>query len=282
MKIGILLDSSATPNPSIFDGTSVEVLPLHINLSTGEDFLDTLENCKKYKVLDLVEQDGDVKTSQASPGELEVKYSEMLKKYDHIYHIPIANNLSSMLQTSLMVSKDDQFEGKVTVFFTEKITATVIERAALIINEKINNKEIKTIEQIDEFMNEYSRDSFVSFIPGSLKRMAVNGRAKTLLVSVLSFMKAKVVIKWGAKPTKEGVFRTYSSMIERIIEIYQKDFGGNYNFLFLRSSKFKEKNTEIIINALKAKKINFEEQVIPNIFLVHGGVESLSFLICKK
>ncbi|PPE06748.1 DegV family protein [Mesoplasma corruscae] len=282
MKIGILIDSSSVYDPKIFEGTCVEVLPLHINLANDKDFLDNIENFKKYEVLKLLNDDGEAKTSQASPGEVEKKYDEMLKKYDHIIHIPLANNLSSMFQTSLMVANDEKFEGKVTIYFNEKMAAQVVERAVLRLSEKLKSFEIKNLKEVKAFLDDWYENCMTIFIPGDLKRMANSGRAKSMLVSVLSFLKVKVVMRWNSKPTKEGVFRTYSSVAEKISEIYLKEFGSNFKIVFARSELAKSKTIDLIRNEFNNKKIKFEEELMPNIFLVHGGVESLAFLVFRK
>jgi fatty acid-binding protein DegV len=97
MKYGILVDSGGIIiDDNAIKNTNIHVIPLHVILGDKTEFLDTPENIKKYDVFTRVSNKEEITTSMASPGELEVKYDEMLKKYDHILHITITPNLSGM------------------------------------------------------------------------------------------------------------------------------------------------------------------------------------------
>src|SRR5699024_6455105 len=106
MKIGILIDSGgAITNEEILKTKNIDIIPLHVVLGDNTEFLDINENILKHNVFERVSNKEAVSTSMASPGELEEKYDEMLKIYDHIYHLTITPNLSGMKNTALMVDR---------------------------------------------------------------------------------------------------------------------------------------------------------------------------------
>ncbi|WP_027063027.1 DegV family protein [Mesoplasma seiffertii] len=282
MKIGILIDSAATSNPKEIEGTQIEWIPLHVTFPNNTDMLDTLENIEKHDVLNRIANGEMLKTSQASPGELEAKYDEMLTKYDHVVHIPIPGNLSSMLQTAFMTARDEKYAGKVSVYDNNDIAAMGITEMALALNEKTISGELDTPEKMLNYIEENKHATYVGIIPGDLKKLASGGRATGIIATVLNIFKTKLLIRWAAKPEKEAIGRTYSGLTEKVIAHIEKDYKDSYRLVFMSTPLTSAKTCANIRETLNNSNIKFTEAMVPSIYTVHAGVESVAFAIMKK
>ncbi|AVN63969.1 6-phosphogluconate dehydratase [Mesoplasma florum] len=282
MKIVILLDSSGTNQSEKIKNKNIEVLPLHFTFPNGTDMLDTPKEVNEKGIIKLISEGVDIKTSQASPGEVENKYDELLKTYDHIYHIPITGNLSSMLQTAMMVSRDDKYIGKVTVYENLNIAAQAIEQTALYIFKLLEEGKITTPEEITESIKEYEKEMYIAIVPGDLKRLTSGGRGKKAVTTVLNILKTKVLIKWEAEPKKEAMGRTIHSIMDKVTKVYHEKYSKGFEMVFIRTSLTSSKIYEAARNALVESKINFSEELVPNIYTAHAGVDTIAFIITKK
>lgn len=279
MKIGILVDSSATCQPELFKDTVIEWIPLHITYLNEIDILDTTENINKYKVFERIEQDEEWKTSQASPGELENKYDAMLSKYDHIVHIPITENLSSMMSTAMMVANEERYKGKVTIIHNKTVAAQGIKEIALHLSELIKNDTLKTASAVVKEFNHYSHAMYIALIPSDLKKLASGGRAVKIISTILNMFKTKTLIRWKEKPEKEAMGRTISGLMEKVIRNVEEGFNGTYHFILTSSPMRNEKNRQAAIQVLKENNIQFVEEPIPHLYPVHAGVETIGFIV---
>ncbi|AUF83361.1 6-phosphogluconate dehydratase [Mesoplasma syrphidae] len=282
MKIGILIDSAATSNPKDIEGTQIEWIPLHVTFPNNTDMLDTLENIEKNDVMNRIANGEMLKTSQASPGELEIKYDEMLTKYEHIIHIPIPGNLSSMLQTAFMTASDEKYTGKVTVYDNNDIAAMALTEMALNLSEKNISGELDTPQKMINYIEENKHSTYVGIIPGDLKKLASGGRATGIIATVLNIFKTKLLIRWAAKPEKEAIGRTYSGLTEKVISRIKRDYTDTYRLVFMSTPLTSQKTCTNIRETLNNSDIKFTEATIPSIYTVHAGIESVAFAIMKK
>ncbi|PPE06131.1 DegV family protein [Williamsoniiplasma lucivorax] len=280
MKIGFLIDSSAIINTDDFTKTHIEVIPLHITSSDGIDILDTPENVKKINFWELIKNGKDFKTSQASPGELEVKYNEMLTKYDHVIHIPIPGNLSSMLSTAMMVAKSDEFKNKVTVIDNKTIPAQGIREMALYLDGLVKQEKLTTPADIVKEYNAQCHSMYIAIVPSNLKKLASGGRAKTVISTVLNILKTKVLIRWNEKPEKQAIGRTMHSIMHKVIETVKTEFnGGNARVYFLCSQLVSQKYIDAVKEAFEEAKIKYITEPISALYPVHAGIETIGFLV---
>jgi|GEM_PF-921957 len=191
-KIGILIDTAAGDDFQLYENTVIALLPLHIIFEDETDIIDTPQNLIETNFYQRVADGENVRTSQASPGELQAKYEEMLKTYDYIIHLPIPGNLSSMYQTSLMVAKE--FANKVKVI-EHSMAANGIKECALVLDQQIKNGTLNSIEAIEDFLKTYEEEMYLGIVPGDLKKLARGGRAVGIIQTILNVFKTKVLIK---------------------------------------------------------------------------------------
>ncbi|WP_434324140.1 DegV family protein [Mycoplasma capricolum] len=283
MKFGILVDSAAIYDPIEFKGTIIDVIPLHIVFPNNDEYLDINSIVNQEKILEKVSEGINIKTSQASPGELEQKYDELLEKYDHIIHIPITNNLSSMLQTATLVSQDEKYKNKVTVYQNNDLAAQAIAYTALSLAKAIKSNKVKTVEQAIKFIDNFKEKVLIAIIPGDLKKLSSGGRAKGVITTVLNLLKTKLLIVWAKEPKKEAIGRTYNSLIEKLIKNLSNKFKKNkYKLYFLSTPLTSSKTVEIVKQILSDKKVKFIHGYVPNIYTIHAGIETIGFVAIEE
>ncbi|ATZ16440.1 DegV family protein with EDD domain [Entomoplasma freundtii] len=279
MKIGILVDSSATADPTIFTKTLVECLPLHLTYGAEVDILDTPENMEKHQVYESIKQGAVWKTSQASPGEVAQRYEKMLKKYDHVIHIPITDNLSSMLGTALIVSRENRFVDKVTVIKNNTLAAQAISLMALHLSTLIKEGVLETPEMVVDEFYKMATVFYIGIIPGDLKRLASGGRATKIASSILNVFKTKVLIRWQEKPEKEGMGRTVGSLTDKAVRGMKELFPNQkFHVILTTVPIYNEKNRKAAAAVLKEEKIKYSKEPIPHLYPVHAGLETVGFI----
>ncbi|QVK05763.1 DegV family protein [Mycoplasma mycoides] len=283
MKFGILVDSAAVYDPAEFKNTIIDVIPLHIVFPNNDEYLDIKNIVEQEKILEKVSMGENIKTSQASPGELEKKYDELLEQYEHIIHIPITNNLSSMLQTATLVSQDEKYKDKITVYQNNDLAAQGIALTALSLAKAIKSNKIKTAQQAIDFIDDFKEKVLIAIIPGDLKKLSNGGRAKGVITTVLNLLKTKLLIIWAKEPKKEAIGRTYNSLIEKLIKNLSNKFKKNkYKLYFLSTPLTSSKTVEIVKQILSDEKINFVHGNVPNIYTIHAGVETIGFVAIEE
>ncbi|UKS53927.1 DegV family protein [Mycoplasma feriruminatoris] len=283
MRFGILVDSAAIYDPIEFKDTIIDVIPLHIVFPNNDEYLDINSIVDQEKILERVSDGANIKTSQASPGELEKKYDELLEKYEHIIHIPITNNLSSMLQTATLVSQDEKYKDKVTVYQNNDLAAQGIGYTALALAKAIEENKVQTVEQVIEFIDNYKEKVLIAIIPGDLKKLSNGGRAKGVIATVLNLLKTKLLIIWAKEPKKEAIGRTYNSLIEKLIKNLSDKFKKNkYKLYFLSTPLTSSKTVDIVKQILTDEKVNFVHGKVPNIYTIHAGIETIGFVAIEE
>jgi DegV family protein with EDD domain len=191
-KYGILIDTGGGNNLKDYENTNIRVIPLHIIFEDGTDITDTITNLNKAHFYDRVKEGENVRTSQASPGELMEMYKEMLEEFEHIIHIPIAKNLSSMYQTATVVSLE--FPEKISVI-EHYMAANGLKELALELNRQLEINPKITLDEIYRFLKDYEKNMYLGLIPGDLRKFDKGGRGSSTLKSMLNLLKIKVLIR---------------------------------------------------------------------------------------
>ncbi|WP_339033940.1 DegV family protein [Spiroplasma endosymbiont of Cantharis rufa] len=280
MKIGILVDSSTGFIPEEHNSKLIRVIPLHLIVNNKDDYFDTPEVIKENDLMKVLASNNRTTTSQASPGELMEKYDEMLKEFDHIIHLTIPSNLSGMHQTAVMLANEDDYKGKVTII-KHFIAANCAQLLALKFEEMILSG-INEASKFQEETDKWAKDSWTAIIPSDLKKFAEGGRANSLLIAILKFMKTKVSIQWLEKPKKIGMGRTYKSVLDKMTTALKKEMKSEYELLLVSLEEINNKIIEQIKNYLNENEFEFKEAKVPTVFPWHAGIDTIALIAIKK
>jgi DegV family protein with EDD domain len=276
-KIAILTDSSADFTTAEIKQLGIHVIPLHIILNGEVDILDTEEETTKHNFYEVV-QTGITKTSQASTGELIVKYDDILKTYDEIIHYPIAEKLSSQYATAYLLSQDKKYRGKVHV--VRNHTAAFALKTLIIYANELTKQNL-SVEEIIAKTNELEQKTYMAMIPGSLDRLSKGGRVGKILLSLINLFKIKILIQWGEHPNKIASSRTLNNLIETLVETWEKfkkTIEINFQLFVLKTNECASKVWNNVTQKLNELKVNYYTENLANIFVAHAGLNTIAFV----
>lgn len=282
MKIGLLVDSSTTSNILPYHHKGIALLPLHITGENGFDILDTPENVKKHQLYDQIINGRLFKTSQASPGEVANKYDELLKKYDYLVHIPIPENLSSMFATAHMVANQEKYRDRVTVIHNQNLPAQGLRELVIRLESDIANKKLKTPQEVIKAYHRYEPEYYVAIVPSDLKNLARGGRATKIASAVLNAFKTKVLIRWQAHPTKEGISRTINNLSDIVLKRGRQLHHRRFKLIVTAPLNYNAKTLTSLKQSLDDQGIKYQFEEIPSLYPIHAGVNTIGFIILPK
>ncbi|MFR1831745.1 MAG: DegV family protein [Lachnospiraceae bacterium] len=187
MKIAIVTDSNSgiTQNQAKELGVSVIPMPFMINDKTYYEDI-TLTQEQFYEEL---KKDANISTSQPSPEEVMNLWSDLLKEYDEIVHIPMSSSLSGSCQTAMMLA--EEFDGKVQVVDNQRISVTQYQ--SVLDAQKMAQKGY-TAGEIKKKLEETKADSVIFITVDTLKYLKKGGRITPAAAALGTLLRIKPVL----------------------------------------------------------------------------------------
>ena len=105
-KIAIITDSNSGVSPAEAKEMGVTVVPMPFFIDDKLYFEDI--DLTKDEFFRILGDDGNVSTSQPSPGDLIDLWEKTLEEYDEIVHIPMSSGLSTSCATAMALAQDTQ------------------------------------------------------------------------------------------------------------------------------------------------------------------------------
>jgi DegV family protein with EDD domain len=252
-KIAIVTDSNSgiTPNEASELGIFVVPMPFLIN---NDPYLENvnLSHTEFYKMLD---EQANVATSQPSLGDLEELWSEVLKEYDELLHIPMSSGLSQSCASATMLAKD--FNGKVQVIDNRRISVTLKDSvldALKMIDEGKNALEIKSI------LEKTGAHSSIYIAVDTMKYLKRGGRVTPAAAMIGGILKIKPILQiHGERLDKFALARstskakeTMKAAIKSDLEYHYADFVQNSEMVLDVAHTNNEKEAALFCEELKA------------------------------
>ena len=169
MKICIITDDNAGFAPNEIKELGINLIRMPI-LIDGEEFFEN-KTITEQEFFKKMEVDSDIKTSQPAPGQVMLKWDELLKTCDQIVHIPMSSGLSEACNTAKMLSQD--YDGKVFVVDNHRISVTLksaVRDAIKLVSEG------KTGQEIKEYLESDGLNSSIYIMVDTLKYLKKGGR----------------------------------------------------------------------------------------------------------
>lgn len=198
-KIGIATDSHSGITPGM--ATDMEVMVLPMPFYVDEECFYEEVSINRIEFFEQLNAGKKVSTSQPSPDEVMEFWRKGLKEYEQIIYIPMSSGLSGSCSTAMMLSQEDEFEGKIIVVDNGRVSTPLV-RAIMDAQEMI--EEGLSAERIKEVL-ETEKDKMSIYIAvETLEFLQKGGRISAATAAVGTVLNIKPILKLGV-----GILETY-------------------------------------------------------------------------
>ena len=243
VKIAITTDSNSGITQEEGKVLGVQVLPMPFIIGEETYFEDI--NLTQEEFYEKLEGDVDISTTQPSPEQVMKLWDDALKENDYVIHIPMSSGLSGSCGTAIMLSHEDEYEGKVFVVDNQRISVT--QRQAVIDAKKMVENGMEPQAIVDKLMD-YRLEASIYIMVDTLKFLKKGGRITPAAAALGTILKLKPVLQiQGEKLDAFSKARTVNSaktiMINAIKNDIETRFGGdidNVTIAFAHTKNYEE------------------------------------------
>lgn len=232
-KVAIMTDSNSGITQAEAKELGVYVLSMPFIIG-GETYYEdvTLTQEGFYNKL---KEDVDISTTQPSPDDVMNMWNTLLKEYDYVIHIPMSSGLSGSCQTAIMLSKEDEYDGKVFVVDNQRISVTM--RQSVLDAKAMADAGMEPQEIYDVLMRE-KLEASIYIMLDTLKYLKKGGRITPAAAALGTILKLKPVLQiQGEKLDAFAKARTFNQGKNIMINAAKADienrFGGDVNNVWL-------------------------------------------------
>lgn len=268
MKVAVVTDSNSgiTQSKAKELGISVIPMPFMINEATFEEDINLTQEQFSEKLVEGAE----ISTSQPSPETVMNLWSELLKTYDEIVHIPMSSALSSSCQTAMMLAED--FDGRVFVVDNQRISVTQYQSA-------LDAMELARVglsgAQIKEILEREARESSIYIMVDTLKYLKKGGRITPAAAALGTLLRIKPVLQiQGGKLDSFSKARTVKQAKTTMLSAIAKDLEERFD-----DPKAEKCWMEIAYSCEKEIAEEFQQEIrqqFPQVQQIHMDPLSLS------
>jgi len=190
MRTAIVTDSNSgiTQDEAKELGIFVVPMPFLIN---GQQYLEDI-NLTQQQFYELLKSDAQVSTSQPSVYSVGELWTEILKTYDKIIHIPMSSGLSQTCASLLKHAESEPFKGKVYVIDNQRISITQRQSVDDCLKMIADGK---SAEEIRDFLMETKMQSTIYIMVDTLKYLRKGGRLTPAVAAIGTLLKLKPVLQ---------------------------------------------------------------------------------------
>lgn len=268
MKVAVVTDSNSgiTQSKAKELGISVIPMPFMINEETFEEDI----NLTQEQFYEKLVEGAEISTSQPSPETVMNLWSELLKTYDEIVHIPMSSALSSSCQTAMMLAED--FDGRVFVVDNQRISVTQYQSA-------LDAMELAWVglsgAQIKEILEREARESSIYIMVDTLKYLKKGGRITPAAAALGTLLRIKPVLQiQGGKLDSFSKARTVKQAKTTMLSAIAKDLEERFD-----DPKAEKCWMEIAYSCEKEIAEEFQQEIrqqFPQVQQIHMDPLSLS------
>lgn len=189
MRIGVSTDSGSGISQEEGRALGVRVVPMPFRIDGAEYFEDI--NISREEYFRRLAEDAEVSTSQPAMEDVMKVWDEMLQDCDFIVHVPITSGLSGATQTALMLSQEEQYEGK--VFVADSRGVSVVQRQHVIYARELADRGYSA-EQIRDILNREAANNSIFIGLDTLKYLKKGGRITPVAAAIGTLLHIKPVL----------------------------------------------------------------------------------------
>lgn len=224
-KVAVITDSNSGITQSQAKELGIQVVPMPFFINE-ETFYEDISMTQK-EFYEYLTNGADVMTSQPSPDSLMNIWREALKDHEEIVYIPMSSGLSSTCGTAMMLSYEDEFEGKVFVVDNQRISVTQRQSAldALELAKKgYSGEEIQTILMREKF------ESSIYIMVDTLSYLKKGGRVTPAAAAIGTVLRIKPVLQiQGEKLDAYAKVKTIKQAKNTMIKAVRKDLEDRFH-----------------------------------------------------
>ncbi|MBQ8429749.1 MAG: DegV family protein [Clostridia bacterium] len=220
-KIAIITDSNSGLLPQDApEGVFVLPMPFLVN---GEPYFENI-NLTQERFYELLEEQASVSTSQPSVGDLTDLWTDVLKDYDELLHIPMSSGLSNSCATATTLAKD--FDERVHVVDNHRISVSL--KHSIFDAVKLREQGLSAM-QIKEELEKNGGCGSIYIAVDSMKYLKKGGRVTPAAAMIGTILKIKPILQiHGEKLDKFALPRNSIKAREILKETLKKDFETAY------------------------------------------------------
>ncbi len=287
-KVAVTTDSNSGITQKQGEEYGVYVLPMPFVIE-GDTYYEDI-NLSQTDFYERLKSDVEISTTQPSPDEVMKLWSRLLEEYDSIVHIPMSSGLSGSCQTAIMLSQEEEYEGKVFVADNQRISVT--QRQSVLDAKFMADKGMEASQIYDILMRD-KLEASIYIMVDTLKYLKKGGRITPAAAALGTILRLKPVLqiqgeKLDAFAKARTVSQAKSMMINAVKSDIEKRFGGDMNNVW-----FEIAHTENEAEAENFKKEILEafpgypaEDIVINPLSLsvscHIGPGALAFAISRK
>lgn len=284
-KTAIVTDTNSGITEMQAKELGVYVLPMPYIIN-DETYYEGKDMTMSEFFTQLTNKENQVFTSQPTPESVMNLWDEVLKEYDEIVYIPMSSGLSSSCQTAMMLSGEDDYEGKVYVVNNQRISVTM-RQSVLDAIELV--KLGKSAEDIKSILEREKLESSIYIMVDTLVYLKKGGRITPVAAMLGEMIKLKPVLqiqgdKLDAFAKARTIKQAKSIMIDAVKKDIEERFGGADNVSISVAHTDNEENAELLKQELLEIFPNNDIYVdrLPISISVHIGPGSLAVACSKK
>jgi DegV family protein with EDD domain len=187
IKIAIVTDSnSGLLEKNAPKGVFVLPMPFLIN---GEPYLENI-NLTQEEFYQLLDAQTNVSTSQPSIGDVTDLWTELLKEYDEIVHIPMSSGLSQSCATAENLAKE--FSGKVFVVDNHRISVNLKHSIMDAVKLRAQGK---SGTEMKKYLEETAFDGSIYIAVDTMKYLKKGGRVTPAAAMIGTILKLKPILQ---------------------------------------------------------------------------------------
>lgn len=222
-KIAITTDSNSGILPAKAKELGVFVLPMPF-LVNGEPYFENM-NLSQTDFYRLLSENANVSTSQPSVGDLSDFWTEILKEYECIVHIPMSSGLSQSCATATNIAKE--FDGRVFVVDNRRISVTLLDS---VLDALKLREQGKTAEEIVEYLTATAEHSSIYIAVDTMKYLKKGGRVTPAAAMIGSILKIKPVLQiLGQRLDKFALARSLQKAKETMKVAIKNDLENRFS-----------------------------------------------------
>ena len=223
MKTAIVTDSNSGITQKEAKELGIFVVPMPF-LIDGEQFFEDI-SLSQEEFYEKLKSDAQVSTSQPSAFDVGELWTEILKDYDKIIHIPMSSGLSQTCATLDNLAKTE-YAGKVYVIDNQRISVT---QRQSVMDSLAMSREGKTAEEIRDYLLDTKMQASIYIMEDTLKYLKKGGRLTPAVAAIGTLLKIKPVLQiQGYKLDQFAKVRKLADAKKTMISALAKDLDERF------------------------------------------------------